>query len=274
MPYTCLQRKPARERSKAAPEQTPDVGRDLSLPRSGPLSSSDLGGEASPRLDAVMRERMARTFGDLSAIRDYRPSEPAETPAVAGPCTGPVTHALSGASPSPFSAGVMQARLKTDQEVWKEDEALHETDMDTALAMPEDDPDKPELRPWEITPEMLAKNHFNPTGSRSLAIDQAQVDSQSSPDQAYNLFSNVSVGYGHGHMYKRKGKEWVPWDPKEIDPKMFKAKLKNMQRMIHDYPELSGMIGDMYQRTDFATSMATDSTVGGRRKAHLEYNAS
>ncbi len=58
----------------------------------------------------AMKAKMENTFGDLSALRDYQPPVREAAPAQAGPYTGPVTHAVSNASPSPMAAGVMQAR--------------------------------------------------------------------------------------------------------------------------------------------------------------------
>ena len=82
------------------------------------------GGSGAPRngpsfdLDAAMKTRMENTFGDLSAVRRLgNRAEGADkagsmVPAPAGETayTGPVTHTLSDSSPSPASAGAMQAK--------------------------------------------------------------------------------------------------------------------------------------------------------------------
>ena len=114
MSYSYESHKPVREQSKAEPEKTADAGRSY-IPTSGAsLPPAAPGTGASPGLEAVMQERMARTFGDLNAVREaaIRPAAFSVTPDAApvGLYTGPVTHALSGASPSPAAAGPMQAK--------------------------------------------------------------------------------------------------------------------------------------------------------------------
>ena len=46
-----------------------------------------------------------------------------------------------------------------------------------------------------------------------------------------------------------------------------------MARMVRDYPELAGQIGNMKKDSEFGTSMAAGSTFGGRMKANIMYNA-
>ena len=66
-------------------------------------------------LDGAMQARMANTFGDLSAVRNYTPPKKSQAVVPTGPYIGPVTHAISDASPSPAVAGPMQA-LRGDSE--------------------------------------------------------------------------------------------------------------------------------------------------------------
>ena len=63
-------------------------------------------------LGAAMQDRMARTFGDLSAVKNYTPPVREHAPLQTVLYTGPVTHAISNASPSPSVAGPMQAKKR------------------------------------------------------------------------------------------------------------------------------------------------------------------
>ncbi len=113
MSYTYEQRKRPQGRENTAPERTsaPVPGFNAlmpgtSAPQNGP--SFDLAG--------AMQARMASTFGDLSAVRSYTPLVQTHAPVQTGPYTGPVTHALSNAGPSPAVAGPMQAFRDGDKE--------------------------------------------------------------------------------------------------------------------------------------------------------------
>ena len=116
-------RKRPREHDKAEAERS-----ETSAPYRSALSS----GQAAPPpgqkdggfdLEAAMKAKMERAFGDLSAVKLYQSESAAgigagamsgreDALASAGgqPYTGPVTHALSSAAPSPSAAGPMQAR--------------------------------------------------------------------------------------------------------------------------------------------------------------------
>ena len=182
--------------------------------------------------------------------------------------TGPVTHAISDASPSPAVAGPMQANR--DEDRWKASGKASANKLSEAMALPDDNKDSFQQRPWHISEKQLQKNRFNPTGSKELAIQQAQIDAATSPRDAYNLFSAL-VGTGTGRL---KHKDGTPWDPTDVDPEKFKGKLKNMLRMVHDYPELKGKVGSMMEENDHGAAMATTSTDGGINQATITYNSS
>ena len=58
----------------------------------------------------------------------------------------------------------------------------------------------------------------------------------------------------------------------KVDMTLFKNKLKNMARVVTDYPELKNMIGDMKTIDPKGTElMATIGTRGGERKATFDY---
>ena len=219
-----------------------------------------------------MQARMDRTFGDLSAVKSYTPPVREQAPAGAGPCTGPVTRAVSAASPAPSAAGPMQAKKESDTEygerLWEEKAAKPNDVMLPLMDLPDDDPDNPGPCPWEITEKQLQDNHFNPTGSKTLAMMQASIDQAEAPDAAYNMFANM-VGSADSGLLAKSGRAW---NPTEVDPDKFKAKLKNMLRMYHDYPELEKQIGDMQQVTERNVSMNTSGTFGKRVKARIGYN--
>ena len=99
---------------------------------------------------------------------------------------------------------------------------------------------------------------------------QANIDQADSPDSAYTRFSHMT-GNSYGAMMTKEG---GVWNPTEVDSDKFKAKLKNMLRMYHDYPELAGQIGDMKQVLESGVSMNTSGTYGKRQKASIGYNPS
>ena len=144
-----------------------------------------------------------------------------------------------------------------------------------------DKSDRKAPRPWEITAQQLRDNPFNPTNSATLAVDQAKIDTAISPQDAYETFAENSDSQGRMVEYfeekdktgkKRKG--WRDWNPIHLDPALFKTKLKNMQRMVHDFPELKGKIGNMTEQTGLTTAMSAGSTQGGTKAADLTFQTS
>ena len=111
MGYTYEQRKRPQVPQKTVPERT-NASEPVSIAQRFGTSASQNG--PSFDLDAVMQARMTTTFGDLSAVRDYTPPAGTHVPLQTGPYTGPVTHAVSGASPSPSAAGPMQATRESN----------------------------------------------------------------------------------------------------------------------------------------------------------------
>ena len=95
MGYTYEQHKRTQERETTAPERTNAPGPGFSAPNPGASIPP-----AGPSFDlaGAMQARMASTFGDLSAVRNYTPLVQTHAPVQTGPYTGPVTHAVSGAS--------------------------------------------------------------------------------------------------------------------------------------------------------------------------------
>ena len=85
MPYTYQQRKRPQGPQNTAPERTNAPGPGFnalmpgtSAPQNGP----------SFDLDAAMQARMASTFGDLSAVRNYTPPVREQAPLQTGPTPG------------------------------------------------------------------------------------------------------------------------------------------------------------------------------------------
>ena len=318
MSYSYEQRKRSGKPQTSPPEQASVPRPDLDALKAGAANPAAAQKGTPFDLDAAMKAKMERAFGDLSSLKLYRSQAVADAGAeavaqgneiafapgmanfttrsgqvrgqgflansalearadregamaAAGEqvYTGPVTQTLSDASPSPAAAGPMQAKRDNGAAAWAADKERHKGDIETMLDMPEDDPDAPAKRPWEYTREELEANRFNPGNSKNLAVKQLSVDQADSPQDAYKMFSNVSVGSGKGTMVDKEGEKW---DPTEVDPKLFKAKLKNMQRMIQDSPELEGKIGNMEQNTSFGTSMSTGPSLGGGNKANITYN--
>ncbi len=288
MSYTYEQRKRPQGRENTAPERTtaPGTGHNAlmpgpAIPQSGP----------SFDLDGAMQARMKSTFGDLSAVRDYTPPVREQAPLQTGPYTGPVTHAVSGASPSPSAAGPMQAKKDNDDpnrgkakrdilddqtveegtegydtldpKLWEE--RAHERSFFGKLFGSKRKFYKAKIdrRPWEMTKEELQQNRFNPNNVSGLADIQNSIGTAGtnitarpqngvSQQEAQNGFNNRSAwmtfqGYSRAadddiHTVDDSGKEW---DMNEVDHTAFTNKLKNMSRMVRDYPELKGHIGQL-----------------------------
>ena len=333
MSYSYEQRKRSGKPQISPPEQASVPGPDLDALKAGAAMPTAAQKGTPFDLDAAMKAKMERAFGDLSSLKLYRSQAVADAGAEAVAQGDEIafapgktdfhtrsgqerlghelSHVISqrsgqvrgsgflnnaalearadregamaaageqvyGGAVMPLSsasaasaAGPMQAKRDNGAAAWAADKERHKGDIETMLDMPEDDPDAPAKRPWEYTREELEANRFNPGNSKDLAAKQLSVDQADSPQDAYKMFSNVSVGSGKGTMVDKEGEEW---DPTEVDPKLFKAKLKNMQRMIQDYPELEGKIGNMEQNTSFGTSMSTGPSLGGGNKANITYN--
>ena len=129
MSYTYEQRTSPKERSRQKPERAAESAPLQNIVTAGQAAAPAGGG--SPNLEAVMRERMRGTFGDLSAVREVTsrtPEAPVRETAAPAPYTGSVTHALSGASPSPAAAGPMQAKRETKEEKLRRKEASRDVD--------------------------------------------------------------------------------------------------------------------------------------------------
>ena len=140
-------------------------------------------------------------------------------------------------------------------------------------------------RAWELDDHSKDKEDnavFNPTNDPELEQVQARIDAAHSASEAYSAFASFT-----GNT-KAKFKD-SGGTAKTLDITMLKKKLKHMARVVVDYPELRGNIGNMetYSKTvtvkDKETGkkvkkenmalMGTDSTLGNRRKAKMYYNA-
>jgi hypothetical protein len=207
--------------------------------------------------------------------------------------TGPVTRALSGAGPSPFAAGAMQAkRDDTDPNRGKANRKvlMDQTVDETAEGYDQLDPTKWEerekkrgffaslfnqqrhfykakidRRPWEMTREELQKNRFNPNQVSSLGETQKKIDNAGKnvtahakdgvpQEVAQNGYNNRSAWAKFQEYSEASDYDINPmdlntnqgWDMNEVDHTAFTNKLKNMSRMVRDYPELKGHIGTLY----------------------------
>lgn len=110
MSYAYDQRKRPQSPQNTEPERTAAPGPSMDALMNGTARPAAARKGQSFGLDAAMQARMANTFGDLSAVRDYTHPAKTQESAQTGPYTGPVTHALSSAGPSPSAAGPMQAK--------------------------------------------------------------------------------------------------------------------------------------------------------------------
>ena len=109
------------------------------------------------------------------------------------------------------------------------------------------------------------EDSFNPNQIRELSRIQKKIDSAQDVQSAYRIFADFT-GNSNGKYQDQFGQ--AP------DLSLFKAKLKHMTRVVYDYPELRGNIGNMTTIKPTSTQvMAEQGSGGGRKKITLEYNA-
>ncbi len=108
-------------------------------------------------------------------------------------------------------------------------------------------------------------NVYNPNNIPELTRIQEQIDAAPDEKTAYSIYA-VYTGNPSGKYVDPYGTD--------LDVTLFKKKLKHMTRVVYDYPELRGNIGDMTTLNPKSTAtMAEEGTVGGRDKAVFNYNA-
>lgn len=109
------------------------------------------------------------------------------------------------------------------------------------------------------------ENSFNPNQIRELSKIQAQIDGAKDAQSAYRIFADYTGNPGGKYMDQFGTAPDLP---------LFKKKLKHMTRVIYDYPELRGNIGDMNTINPKSTQvMSEEGSAGGRDKIVLSYNA-
>ena len=140
-------------------------------------------------------------------------------------------------------------------------------------------------RAWELDNHSKDKEQervFNPSNDPELEQIQDRIDRARNAKEAYSIFA-AFTGNSKGSLKDSYS------TIKNLDVTLLKKKLKHMARVVIDYPELRNSIGNMktYPKTktvtdpetnkkvkkDNKTIMGTDSTLGGRRKATIYYNA-
>ena len=109
------------------------------------------------------------------------------------------------------------------------------------------------------------ENSFNPNQIRELTRIQQQIDGAKDAQSAYRIFADYT-GNPDGKYKDQYGTK--------LELPLFKAKLKHMTRVVYDYPELRGNIGNMTTIDPKKTQvMAEQGSGGGYQKITLEYNA-
>ena len=140
-------------------------------------------------------------------------------------------------------------------------------------------------RAWELENHSKDKEDemvFNPTKDPELTEVQEKIDHANDAKTAYKIFASFA-GNAKGVFKDSAG------TAKNLDVNMLKKKLKHMARVVIDYPELRGNIGDMKtmaktktvvnkntgkkEKEDNLAIMATTGTLGYRHKATMHYNA-
>ena len=165
-------------------------------------------------LDGAMQARMSNTFGDLSAVRDYTPPAQKQDTVRTGVHTGPVTHAISDASPSPSVAGPMQAKRRdTDAKEVKQMQKEGEN-YNGMYATPDYagfdklDPEQWETKTHEpgFTKIFGKKNQtYKVRNLAGLTIDQSKIDRSKSlkPDYRNDFDNKKNYRKGMAELEKK-----------------------------------------------------------------------
>lgn len=171
--------------------------------------------------------------------------------------SGPVTP-ISNTSTALSAAGPMQAvgkrekeRLQAECNQTEAPSFFNFTDR-RALRDQYDKEKRNKKRPWEMRKKDFKHNHFNPGDVDEISRIQERIDGAASPQQAYAIFMEFTGNTGDNVLDVRDGAD------NDVDLELFKNKLKNMSRMVHDYPELKDKIGNMkmYRNEKSSTSMS------------------
>lgn len=106
---------------------------------------------------------------------------------------------------------------------------------------------KTRIAPYEITSEQLRKNQFNPGNIPEIDKVQEEINQAKTIKDAYKAFyafSNPDPGSIHPPkpLYDIEDEKGTH----NLNLNLFKAKLKNMTRIVYDYPELKGRIGTFH----------------------------
>lgn len=140
-------------------------------------------------------------------------------------------------------------------------------------------------RAWELDDHSKDQDEqmvFNPTRDPELEDVQRKIDAARDAKAAYSIFASFT-GNAKGAFKDEAG------TAKNLDVNMIKKKLKHMARVVVDYPELRGNLGDMktvsktkkvlnkktgkMKNEENRSIMGTQGTLGYRRKAYFQYNA-
>ena len=140
-----------------------------------------------------------------------------------------------------------------------------ETGMFTGVPKYSHTRDRRSKRAYEQQADENGKISFNPNNVKELGLVQEAIDHAESPEQAYSIFAAYTGN--PGGRFKDRYKNI------KVDIQLFRNKLKNMARVVTDYPELKHLIGDMTVIDPNSENlMSTVGTRGGMHKAAFEYN--
>ena len=143
------------------------------------------------------------------------------------------------------NANVKKGPLKYNHKDYKVQKRAYEMDM-------------PDIKSGSI--------NYNPGGNDALEKIQKEIDEAPDAKRAYKIFGRFAGNDKAAYSDKYNTYLNLP---------KFKTKLKNMVRVIYDYPELKGQIGNMtvINKNGSDEYMGAVGTFGGRKKGMLEYNA-
>ena len=204
MSYTYDQPKQPQEKKKAEPSKAEESAPRLNVMTAGQAAAPS-GEGGSPNLEADMQAKMANRFGDLSALREAL-RRSAEAPASRGadspePYTGPVTHTLSDAAPSPAAAGPMQAKRDLSGK------GKNTVVPNGPLLPPEAETQEPDSNP------MLNSQDIGPKDPLKKPAATPETGVASNPASPKTPVPKTSLSHFPSYLRNRRPPAWQPASP-------------------------------------------------------------
>ena len=127
-------------------------------------------------------------------------------------------------------------------------------------------------RSYELAPEAEYQDKFNPGNIPEVEKIQDEIDKQDTLGDAYKVFAKFTGN--NTALVKLSDEDEFDKLDYDVDLNLAKTKLKHMARMVWDYPELRGQIGDMeLMGKNRSAKMAVQATYGSYDRTPVMYNA-